>query len=49
MDLKPFNKINPCGNPNLTMTQLSDFVKNINIKSVSVLLSEILVNKLNEK
>jgi lipoyl(octanoyl) transferase len=49
MDLKPFNKINPCGNPNLTMTQLSDFVKNINIKSVAMLLSEILVNKLNEK
>lgn len=34
MNLKPFNYIHPCGNKNIKMTQIKDFIKNINIKNV---------------
>lgn len=35
MDLTPFNRINPCGYPNLAMTQLSDLIEISNIDSIS--------------
>jgi len=34
MDLRPFSRINPCGMSNLTMTQIQDFVPNINLSLV---------------
>lgn len=34
MDLKPFSQINPCGFHNLKMTQIKDFVPNINMEEV---------------
>lgn len=46
MDLQPFNKINPCGYVGLKMTQLSNFVNNINISNIAVQLSSILSSKL---
>jgi lipoyl(octanoyl) transferase len=34
MDLEPFSRINPCGYPELKMTQLSDFIRPVDIKHV---------------
>ena len=34
MDLKPFSNINPCGYASLQMTQIQDFITEINFKSV---------------
>jgi lipoyl(octanoyl) transferase len=34
MDLSPFLKINPCGYENLSMTQVTEFYKNITIKQL---------------
>lgn len=34
MDLEPFSRINPCGYPELKMTQLSDFIRPVDIKQV---------------
>lgn len=34
MDLEPFNRINPCGYPGLRITQLRDYVNDINIDQV---------------
>jgi lipoyl(octanoyl) transferase len=35
MDLEPFLRINPCGFHNLTMTQLSDFVPEVDMSEVA--------------
>lgn len=43
MDLGPFSRINPCGYAGLTMTQLSDFVRPVNIKQVGQKLIEYLI------
>jgi lipoyl(octanoyl) transferase len=34
MDLEPFQRINPCGQPNRTIVQMSDFYPNIQIENV---------------
>lgn len=34
MDLSPFEAINPCGYPDLKVTQLADFVPNVQLKEV---------------
>jgi lipoate-protein ligase B len=34
MDLSPFLKINPCGYENLSMTQVTEFYKDITIKQL---------------
>jgi lipoyl(octanoyl) transferase len=46
MDLKPFNKINPCGYKNLEITQLSNFIKNIKIDDILPNLINILLYNL---
>lgn len=40
MDLSPFSGINPCGYSTLEMTQLKDFISNVDILEVSQLFSE---------
>jgi len=34
MDTKPFNQINPCGFEGLKVTQMKDFIDNIDITEV---------------
>lgn len=34
MDLEPFQRINPCGYPNLSVTQISDLIEDQNIDSL---------------
>jgi len=34
MDLEPFSRINPCGFPNLKVTQLTDFTDNTNLLDI---------------
>lgn len=34
MDLTPFNYISPCGNENITMTQIKDFNNNVSIQKI---------------
>lgn len=46
MDLTPFSLINPCGMPNLPMTQISDFVPEISIESISLNLTNIFLKYL---
>ncbi len=46
MDLEPFSRINPCGYQQLEMTQLTDFVKSANIKTVEKQLMDYLIEKL---
>lgn len=38
MDLTPFQRINPCGFKQLTMTQIADFVPNVDVGEVESLL-----------
>lgn len=45
MDLEPFSRINPCGFTGLEMTQIADFVPNIDLKTVEKkLLSHLVKN-----
>jgi lipoyl(octanoyl) transferase len=44
MDLTPFTYINPCGYAQLKMTQLSNFVQNVNIDKIQRNLAEALAN-----
>ncbi len=46
MDLTPFERIVPCGLRDITMTQLSEFVPNIDINSLKPLLVEHLSHQL---
>ena len=46
MDLQPFSKINPCGYPDLKMTQLSNFVSPVNMQAIIFQYSKILNNYL---
>jgi len=45
MDLKPFERINPCGYPGLVATQLCDLVPDADLREVAVQL----INQLNRK
>ena len=47
MNLKPFSQINPCGYPNLKITQLSNFVDQIDVQAVIIEYSKILTNMFN--
>lgn len=47
MDLEPFSRINPCGFSGLTMTQLSDLNKEVEIETVQQQLIEQLCQQLN--
>lgn len=47
MDLTPFANINPCGFANLKMTQISDYIPNINIANVSNQFSKIFDSVIN--
>ncbi|MGD0466231.1 MAG: lipoyl(octanoyl) transferase LipB [Gammaproteobacteria bacterium] len=42
MNLQPFSQINPCGYPNLKMTQLSNFVDQVDMQAVIAEYSKIL-------
>ena len=46
MDLQPFNQINPCGDLNLKMTQLSNFVDQVDVETVAERFSRIIRSKL---
>lgn len=46
MDLEPFSRINPCGFSELKMTQISDFVPDIQIQDVQIKLIEILMKNI---
>jgi lipoyl(octanoyl) transferase len=46
MDLEPFTRINPCGFERLIMTQLTDFIPKIDIKSVEIKLLDYLIANL---
>jgi lipoyl(octanoyl) transferase len=46
MDLTPFSRINPCGYAGLQMTQLADFVSDINVRTVASQFGPLLVNTL---
>lgn len=46
MDLEPFSRINPCGFKQLEMTQLADFIKPIEIKTVEMQLMDYLIKNL---
>lgn len=46
MDLEPFSRINPCGYAGMPITQLSDFVPDINIETISLQLQTILLEKI---
>lgn len=46
MDLEPFSRINPCGFKQLEMTQLADYVKPIDIKTIEVQLADYLIRNL---
>jgi lipoyl(octanoyl) transferase len=47
MDLEPFARINPCGYEGLEVTQLKNFIADIEIKDVSDDLQQILLKNLN--
>lgn len=40
MDLSPFSYINPCGNPNISMTQIKEFIPQINLNIILPILIE---------
>ena len=44
MDLKPFSAINPCGYATLQMTQMSDFVSDINVIDVMGVFKEKMIS-----
>lgn len=46
MDLDPFLSINPCGFPNLKMTQITEFVKPVKINAISTKLVKHLIANL---
>lgn len=46
MDLEPFQRINPCGFTDLTMTQIRDFVPDINLEAVRAILAPHLAREL---
>jgi lipoyl(octanoyl) transferase len=46
MDLAPFNNINPCGYAGLQMTQLKDYVSNIDYNEIKQLLTDNFINYL---
>lgn len=46
MDLEPFSRINPCGFSQLKMTQLSEYIPNIQISDIDEKLCEIMIKKL---
>ena len=45
MDLEPFKRINPCGYPDLEVTQIKSFVSDIKIKAVTDDLQQRLISK----
>lgn len=45
MDLEPFSRINPCGYEGLEVTQLKDFVSDVNLQAVTNDLQKRLVSK----
>jgi lipoyl(octanoyl) transferase len=47
MDLKPFSQINPCGFRNLRMTQIKDFVPQVNMEEVQSRISKYLMKNFN--
>ncbi len=46
MDLEPFSRINPCGYKALQVTQLSEYIDEIDFKQVSLNLQQQLLNRL---
>ena len=46
MDLQPFHRINPCGYPDLTMTQIADFVPQPDLDLIQARLSHYLLSNL---
>ncbi len=46
MDLEPFSRINPCGYPNLIMTQLANFNPEITIPAITQQLLDYLIKNL---
>jgi lipoyl(octanoyl) transferase len=45
MDLTPFTDINPCGFAKLEMTQLSDYVPEVNVPSASKLFTDVFLTR----
>lgn len=46
MDLEPFNRINPCGYPELKMTQMRDFHKTVSMTEIASQLTTQLMHQL---
>lgn len=43
MDLKPFSQINPCGFRNLEMTQIKEFVPQVNMEEIKTKISKYII------
>jgi lipoyl(octanoyl) transferase len=46
MDLEPFNRINPCGYEGLEITQLKNFIEDVEINEVTVNLQQRLMSNI---